>query len=108
MPMPCWSSLVRHWLVDWLVLRKCSGIVVAFVLVHLLSRYSVCWSSASARRDKARHSLFLRLSGGIMPLSTDSMIVGVDRIIPYYVCLHTDTCRTVLTELQFVRQVVFP
>ena len=47
---------------------------------------SVCWSSASTRRDKARHCLFLRMSGGIIPLTTGSMKVGVDR-------MHPDTSR---------------
>ena len=41
---------------------------------------SACWSSASARRDKARHCLFLRMSGGIILLTTGCMKVGVDRI----------------------------
>ena len=31
---------------------------------------SARWSSASARRDKARHCLFLRIPGGIIPLTT--------------------------------------
>ena len=43
-------------------------------------------SSASARRDRAKHCLFLRMSGGIIPLTTCSMKVGVDR-------MHPDTIR---------------
>ena len=41
LPMPCWSSYERQWLVAWLALRKGGGIAVAFVLVRLLSRYCV-------------------------------------------------------------------
>ena len=40
-PSTCWSSHERHWLVAWLALRKGGGFVVAFVLVHLLSRCHV-------------------------------------------------------------------
>ena len=40
---------------------------------------SVWWSSASARRDNARHCLFLRMSGGIIPLTTGSMKIGCIR-----------------------------
>ena len=50
---------------------------------------SLCWSSASAWRDKARHCLVLRMSGGIVPLTTGSMKVGVDR-------MHPDTSRRLL------------
>ena len=42
---------------------------------------SVCWLSASTRRERARNCLFLRMSGGIIPLTTGSMKVGVDYII---------------------------
>ena len=45
---------------------------------------SVCWSSVSARRTSARHCLFRRMSGGVNPVTTGSMTVGVDR-------MHSDT-----------------
>ena len=47
-----------------------------------------CWTSASARWNKARHCLFLRMSGCI-PLTTGSMKVGVDR-------MHLDISRILL------------
>ena len=47
---------------------------------------SARWPSGSAWRGKARHCLFLRMSGGIIPLTTGSMKVGVDR-------MHPDTSR---------------
>ena len=76
----------RHWLVDWLVQRKGGGIVVAFVLALAVTMLcSVCWLSAAARW-KARHRLFMRMSGGIIPLTTGSMKVGVNR-------MHPDTSR---------------
>ena len=89
LPLLCWSSRERHWLVAWLVRRKGGGVVVAFVLVHLLARCHVVCAGRLARRDKPRHSLFLLMSGGIIPLTTGCMKVGVDR-------MHPDTCRRLL------------
>ena len=43
---------------------------------------SVCWSSASARRASATHCLFRRMYGGVTPVTTGSMTVGVDRMHP--------------------------
>ena len=57
------------------------------VVVTMVS--SVCWSSASARRASARHCLFRRMSGGVNPVTTGSMAVGVDR-------MHPDTRRRLL------------
>ena len=58
LPMPCWSSLERHWLCAWLVLSgwDCRRFHSGELAVTMLC--SVCLSSASARRDKARHCLF--------------------------------------------------
>ena len=63
---------------------------------------SVCWSSASTRRDMARHCLYMRMSGGIIPLTTGSMkglvgvdLVGVDR-------MHPDTSRKLLFRVAVV------
>ena len=51
--------------------------------------YSVCCSSASARRAVGRYCLFRRMSGSVIPVTTDSMTVGFDR-------LHPDTRRRLL------------
>ena len=56
--------------------RFCSGALVVTMLC------SVWWSSASGPREKASHCLFLRMSGCIIPLTTGSMKVGVDRMHP--------------------------
>ena len=64
--------------------RDCNRFRTGVLAVTMLC--SACWSSASARRDRARHCLFLRMSGGIIPLTTGSMKVGVDR-------MHPDTSR---------------
>ena len=87
--MPCWSSHERHWSVAWFVLRKGGGIVVAFVLVHLLSQCHVVCAGRLFQHGGARHCLFMRMSGGIVPLTTGSMKVGVDR-------MHPDTSRSLL------------
>ena len=61
--------------------RDCNRFRPGVLAVTMLC--SACWSSASARRDKARHCLFLRMSGGVIPLTTGSMKVGVDRMHPH-------------------------
>ena len=95
LPMPCWSFHERHYAVAWLVRGKGGGIVIAFVLVHLLSRCHVVCAGhllqhGGIRQDclyiLARHCLFLRMSGGVIPLTTGSMKVGVGR-------MHPDTSR---------------
>ena len=47
------------------------------------------WSSASARRASASHCLFRRMYGGVIPVTTGSMTVGLDRV-------HPDTRRRLL------------
>ena len=66
----CLASSEKGW-------RDCSHFRPGVLVVTVSC--SVCWASASARRDKARHCLFLLMSGGIIPLTTGSMEVGVDR-----------------------------
>ena len=75
--MSCFACSEKGW-------RDCNRFRPGVLAVTMLC--SACWSSASARRDKARHCLFLRMSGGIIPLTTGSMKVGVDR-------MHPDTSR---------------
>ena len=78
--MSCFACSEKGW-------RDCNRFRPGVLAVMMLC--SACWSSASARRDKARHCLFLRMSGGIIPLTTGSMKVGVDRT-------HPDTSRRLL------------
>ena len=75
--MSCFACSEKGW-------RDCNRFRPDVLAVTMLC--SACWSSASARGDKARHCLFLRMSGGIIPLTTGSMKVGVDR-------MHPDTSR---------------
>ena len=75
--MSCFACSEKGW-------RDCNRFRPGVLAVTMLC--SACWSSASARRDKARHCLFLRMSGGIIPLTTGSMKVGVIR-------MHPDTSR---------------
>ena len=74
----------------WLALRNGGGIAVAFVhgVLAVTMMCNACWSSASARRDEARHCLFLGISLR-RPLTTGSKTVGVDR-------MHADTSRRLL------------
>ena len=75
--MSCFACSEKGWR-DYIRFRP--GVLADTMLCN------ACWSSASARRDKARHCLFLRMSGGITPLTTGSMKVFVDR-------MHPDTSR---------------
>ena len=75
--MSCLACSEKGW-------RDCNRFRTGVLAATMLC--SACWSSASARRDRARHCLFLRMSGGIIPLTTGSMKVGVDR-------MHPDTSR---------------
>ena len=69
----CLACTEKEW---W----DCSRFRYGALVVTILR--SVWWSSASAPRDKARHCLFLRMSGGVIPLTTGSMKFGVDRMHP--------------------------
>ena len=69
----CFACSVKGW-------RDCNRFRPCMLAVTMLC--STWWSSASGRRDKARHCLFLWMSGGITPLTTGSMKVGVDRMHP--------------------------
>ena len=93
--MPCWSLHDRHCSVAWLVLRQGGGCsrFRPGALVGTVS-CSVCWSSGSARRDEARNCLFVRMSVGIIPLTTGSMKVVVDR-------MHADTRRWLLSRAAY-------
>ena len=84
--MSCFACSEKGW-------RDCNRFRPGVLAVTMLC--SACWSSASARRDKARHCLFLRMSGGIIPLTTGSMKVGVDR-------MHPDTSRRPLFRVHRV------
>ena len=75
--MSCFACSEKGW-------RDCNRFRPGVLAVTMLC--SACCSSDSARRDNARHCLFLRMSGGIIPLTTGSMTVGVDR-------MHPDTSR---------------
>ena len=72
------ASLVSCFACSWKGWPDCNRFRPGMLAVTMLC--SACWSSASARRDKVRHCLFLRMSGGIIPLTTGSMKVGVDRM----------------------------
>ena len=69
----CFPCSLKGW-------RDCNRFRPGMLAVTMLC--STWWSSASGRRDKARHCLFLRMSGGIIPLTTGSMKFGVDRMHP--------------------------
>ena len=82
---PCWSFRDRASLVSCFACSEkcwwdCNRFRPGVLAVTMLC--SACWSSASTRRDKAGHCLFLRMSGGIIPLTTGSMKVGVERMHP--------------------------
>ncbi len=72
-----WASLVSCFACSERGWRDCNRFRSGMLAVMMLC--SAWWSSASARRDKARHCLFLRMSGDnvIIPLTTGSMKVGL-------------------------------
>ena len=68
------TSLMMHRACSKKGCRDPGAVVVTMVC-------SVCWSSASARRASARHCLIRSISGGVIPVSTGSMTVGVRCIL---------------------------